>query len=157
MNRDTEGFARRLDRLPFVFDTFPLYFVTFCTINRQPLLANAAVHEAFCIGGRKATAAGVAVGRYVIMPDHIHCFLRIGPEGSLSSTVKRLREGITKRLRQAKPGLQVWQSGFFDHVLRSSESYSGKWEYVRQNPVRANLCKTAEEWPFQGEIAVISM
>lgn len=46
----------------------------------------------------------------------------------------------------------VWQPEFFDHVLRSSESYSEKWDYVRQNPVRAQLVKGANDWPWQGEI-----
>lgn len=48
------------------------------------------------------------------------------------------------------------QEGFFDHVLRSHESYSQKWEYVRTNPVRAHLSKTPEEWPYQGEIVRIA-
>jgi REP-associated tyrosine transposase len=50
---------------------------------------------------------------------------------------------------------ELWQPGFFDHVLRSDESYAQKWEYVRENPVRAGLVMTADEWPFQGEIVVI--
>jgi hypothetical protein len=46
----------------------------------------------------------------------------------------------------------IWQEEFFDHVLRSSESYSQKWEYVRENPVRARLVATADEWPWQGQV-----
>jgi putative transposase len=46
----------------------------------------------------------------------------------------------------------VWQEEFFDHVLRSSESYSQKWDYVKENPVRAGLVASAAEWPWQGEI-----
>jgi hypothetical protein len=42
--------------------------------------------------------------------------------------------------------------GFFDHLIRHSESYAEKWEYVRLNPVRAGLVKTCQEWPWQGEI-----
>jgi len=38
-----------------------------------------------------------------------------------------------------------------DHVLRGDESYGGKWEYVRENPVRAGLVATWEKWPFRGE------
>jgi hypothetical protein len=45
-----------------------------------------------------------------------------------------------------------WQEGFFDHILRSQESYSQKWDYVRMNPVRASLSQTPDEWPYQGEI-----
>jgi REP element-mobilizing transposase RayT len=46
----------------------------------------------------------------------------------------------------------IWQEQFFDHVLRSGESYSQKWEYVRQNPVRAGLVASADEWSWQGEL-----
>ena len=43
----------------------------------------------------------------------------------------------------------------FDHVLRNDESYAQKWEYVRENPVRAGLVAEWHEWPYQGEIALI--
>ena len=46
----------------------------------------------------------------------------------------------------------IWQEEFFDHVLRSSESYSEKWNYVRNNPVRHGFVTNADEWPWQGEI-----
>jgi len=53
------------------------------------------------------------------------------------------------------PKARFWQPGFFDHVLRSDESYAEKWNYVRDNPVRAGLVKAADDWPYQGEIVVI--
>ena len=46
----------------------------------------------------------------------------------------------------------IWQEEFFDHVLRSSESYSQKWDYVKENPVRAGLVRSSDEWPWQGEM-----
>jgi putative transposase len=54
--------------------------------------------------------------------------------------------------RELKLSRRVWQEEFFDHVLRSSESYSQKWDYVKENPVRAGLVKSSKEWPWQGEI-----
>jgi hypothetical protein len=42
-----------------------------------------------------------------------------------------------------------WQEGCFDRLLRSDESLSDKWEYLRQNPVRAGLVANPEDWPFQ--------
>jgi hypothetical protein len=51
--------------------------------------------------------------------------------------------------------LRIWQPGFFDHLLRGSESYHEKWRYVRENPVRAGLVSCAEDWPYQGEIVRI--
>ena len=47
------------------------------------------------------------------------------------------------------------QRGFFDHLLRSAESYGQKWNYVRENPVRAGLVEKAEDWPYAGEIIII--
>src|ERR1051326_1683882 len=44
-----------------------------------------------------------------------------------------------------------WQEGFFDHLLRSHESYEEKWTYVFQNPVRAGFTKDAGQWLFAGE------
>jgi len=46
----------------------------------------------------------------------------------------------------------VWQPEFFDHLLRSEESYSLKWEYVQQNPVRAGLVASKDQWKFRGAI-----
>jgi hypothetical protein len=43
----------------------------------------------------------------------------------------------------------------FDHVLRTNESYSQTWNYVRENPVRAGLVESAADWPYQGEIVYI--
>jgi hypothetical protein len=46
---------------------------------------------------------------------------------------------------------------FFDHILRSSESYSEKWNYVRDNPVRAGLVANANDWHWQGQIEELRM
>ena len=46
----------------------------------------------------------------------------------------------------------VWQKQFFDHLLRSRESYAEKWAYVRENPVRAGLVTAAAQWPFAGDV-----
>ena len=47
---------------------------------------------------------------------------------------------------------RIGSLAFFDHLIRHGESYAQKWEYVRQNPVRAGLVHLADEWPWQGEI-----
>ncbi len=48
-----------------------------------------------------------------------------------------------------------WQKEFFDHLIRSGESYSEKWEYMRQNPVRAGLVSNADDWKYSGHIHYI--
>ena len=49
----------------------------------------------------------------------------------------------------------LWQREFFDHVLRSNESYSEKWAYVELNPIRAGLVQLPADWPYQGELNVL--
>jgi hypothetical protein len=41
-----------------------------------------------------------------------------------------------------------WQDGFFDHRLRSRQEADECWRYIRQNPVRAGLVTTEDEWPW---------
>jgi REP element-mobilizing transposase RayT len=107
------------------------------------------------------------IGRYVIMPDHVHFFCaNIPPTADsdnydLSEFIQQWKQWSSKRiLRKHHNDLvnsHIWQKEFFDHLLRSEESYSQKWEYVRQNPVRKNLVKNAEDWPLQGEIFDLSV
>ena len=73
-------------RLQWIFPRYdpPLYFVTFNTHHRRKLLATEQVHEAFVEFAFEAKDRGIGVGRYVIMPDHIHLFVRRGLDSSLA-------------------------------------------------------------------------
>ena len=132
--------AERLPRLGQVFERHPLYFVTACTFERRELLANDAMHAAFVTFARKASERGAWIGKYVLMPDHLHLFTAIEDDRTkLSDWMKSLKNALSKALRTNGFDAPHWQKGFFDHVLRGSGSYSQKWEYVRENPVRAGL------------------
>ena len=114
------------------------------------------VHDAFRLFCVRAKDRNVAVGRYVIMPDHVHLFVAMPPvEITLSEWIHVLRTVLGKELLRLGHQKPHWQEGFFDHVLRSAESYAQNWEYVRMNAVRAGLVKRAEDWPYQGEILPI--
>lgn len=94
---------------------------------------------------------GAWIGRYALTPDHLHLFVSVG-EISLSNWVKSLKNALSKTLRTAGQEWPHWQKGFFDHLLPSGKSYSQKWDYVRKNPVHAELLESAEDCPFAGEI-----
>jgi putative transposase len=143
-------------RLPWVFANNPVYFVTFCTFRRRRILLRARTNAVFQeFGVRAYRSHGIAIGRYVIMPDHIHLFV-CGPDGFvLGRWVGTLKQFLAKRIVSRQSTEPVWQRGFFDHVLRSDESYSQKWSYVRMNPVRAAFVNKPEEWPYAGEIVLI--
>jgi len=185
MNQDeVEGGHRpplqRLKRLDRLFVSHPLYFVTANTEDRKPILANAKVHEDFREFCEAGMTRGVFVGKYVLMPDHLHLFVAFGEEyesaliarrsqsdvtgGSavaavcdrrlspLSEWMKSLKNSLSKTLRGMIIPAPHWQKGFFDHVMRSEESYSEKWLYVAENPIRKKLVARFEDWPYQGEI-----
>jgi putative transposase len=146
-------FKPRLRRLDWVYTPSPLYFLTACTLGRRKCLDNDPVHQCFIAFASRATQQGVWVGRYVLMPDHLHIFAAFAPQAlTLSDWMKALKRTLAKTLRQAQVPPPHWQKGFFDHVLRSEESYHLKWAYVRENPVRAGLVSRADRWPYQGEI-----
>jgi hypothetical protein len=65
----------RLDRVFQRYDP-PLYFVTFNTHERRRILANADVHAALIRFAHEGEMRGIGLGRYVIMPDHVHLFVR---------------------------------------------------------------------------------
>jgi REP-associated tyrosine transposase len=127
-----------------------LYFVTFNTYRRRKLLADARVNSCLIGFAKLGEQRGIALGRYVIMPDHIHFFVRGGIDFVLMQWMRILKRRMSKAISAPLPH---WQKGFFDHLIRHSESYSEKWEYVRQNPVRAGLVDDPDEWPWHGEIA----
>jgi putative transposase len=142
----------RLERIFQKYDP-PLYFVTLCTKDRRKLLATQQVHSALIKYGQVGGDRGFAMGRYVIMPDHIHLFASDTLDFDLGIRVRGLKRVVAAAVSGGR--IAIWQRGFFDHVIRNSESYSQKWDYVRENPVRAGLVRVADEWPFQGEIILI--
>ena len=147
----------RPPRLEQIFQTYdpPLYFITICTIHRQKIRDLGTAYRAFeCYVRRARDDFGVAVGRYVIMPDHLHFFVRGNNDFNLAQWVNGLKRAISVPIGATKKR-PLWQPGFFDHILRNDESYTQKWEYVRENPVRAGLVPRADDWPYQGEFVII--
>jgi putative transposase len=144
---------QRLGRLETVFIESPIYFVTAGTANRHKILARSAIHESFIEFAKSGPEHGAWLGKYVLMPDHLHAFVALDEERiTLANWMKSLKNSLSKAMRAEKISPPHWQKTFFDHVLRSSESYSEKWNYVSENPVRAGLVKRSEDWLFEGEI-----
>jgi putative transposase len=143
----------RLRRLDCTFQRLPIYFVTACTHQRQKILNNADIHARLAQFGKEGPEHGAWLGAYVLMPNHFHAFVVIDDQRlDLSAWMRSLKNALSKVLRTHNIPSPHWQKGFFDHILRSGESYSQKWDYVRENPVRAGLVKDWKEWSLLGEI-----
>jgi putative transposase len=124
-----------------------ILFVTVCTKERRPILATDQVHAVLIRVWPQAEQ--YRVGRYVIMPDHIHLFC--APTSCKPENVKLWvafwKRLATIELRELRP---IWQRDCWDTQLRQVHHYSGKWQYVVGNPVRKGLVDAPEQWPFQG-------
>jgi putative transposase len=126
--------------------------LTTATKNRIPWLANPDVHRLL----RETWVAATAwlVGDYLLMPDHMHLFC--APR-DLSFTIE---QWITfwKRDFRRRHEREDWcfQSRGWHHRLRKDESYSAKWLYVQENPIRKGLAKQIADWPFKGTIHLLT-
>ncbi|WP_269539310.1 REP-associated tyrosine transposase [Cerasicoccus fimbriatus] len=79
----------------------------------------------------------------LLMPDHLHALLTFNHRDFKSS---RLIQAWKSYL--AKNQAIIWQDRFFDHRIRSDEEYVLKADYIRKNPLRADLIAKDESWPF---------
>ena len=107
-------------------------FVTVCTKDRKALLANLPAFS--LILAASLDAEKWVVGRFVIMPDHIHLFCSpVDSSYSIRSWVTFWKRAISRGWNNADD-LPIWQSQMWDTQLRSGNSYDAKWEYVKCNP-----------------------
>ncbi len=79
---------------------------------------------------------------FLAMPDHLHGIVTFPNHFSLQKSIAQW-----KRWLATQHGI-TWQRDFFDHRLRSLESASEKADYIRMNPVRANLAASPQDWPY---------
>ena len=131
-----------------------------------------------CILAAWKVATDWLVGRYVIMPDHIHFFCAPASYppsnfhrwmaywkflatreywrmmgGAVGGSPCPATVDAQQRVPPRNPPL--FQRDCWDRQLRTGESYAQKWEYVRNNPVRKGLVANADDWPYQGELNVL--
>jgi putative transposase len=125
-----------------------LIFLTVCTAQRRPWLANPNVHSALVQVW--SSAAHWLVGPYILMPDHLHLFARPGVgSATFDRWIQYWKSMFTKTIRNRE---MTWQSGGLHHRIRSWEGAEEKRRYMMMNPVRAGLVAEPEDWPYRGEI-----
>ena len=128
------------------------YFITFCTKDKEHLLSDIVGRGALALPeviwkepGRildgfiqniSAVYPGISVDKYVIMPNHVHLLLIVGPGGGAGAprpTVQNVVGGI-KALTRRKVGYPIWQTSFYDHIIRDESDYLRIWNYIDTNP-----------------------
>lgn len=129
-------------------------FLTVCTKNRAPLLANERMH--LLLRELWSDDSQWRVGSYVLLPDHAHLFCAKSRYDSVA-----LRTWIRwwKRESTLRGGYSVtpWHPNFWDTRMRTPTFYAQKRMYVRGNPVRHGLAEKASDWEFQGELLSLAL
>jgi putative transposase len=79
----------------------------------------------------------------LLMPDHFHALLSFNNEKGLGmgNLIKSWKRYTAKTF-----GIE-WQRDYFDHRIRGEADMADKWDYIRENPVRAGLVDEHVEWP----------
>jgi len=86
---------------------------------------------------------------WVIMPNHAHILLR-PINGTVVSEIMHSIKSFTaheaNRILERKG--QFWAKEYFDRYIRDLRHFASTIAYIENNPVKARLCRSAEEWPY---------
>jgi len=128
-------------------------FVTVCTDGKRHILCSVGRDDSGAPPSIRLTNIGavvdkyirsisdhynnITVDKYVVMPNHIHLLLMIsadnGAPGSSRPTVSQVI-GALKRLTNKEIGQKLWQTSFYDHIIRDEKDYLTRWQYIDENP-----------------------
>ena len=135
------------------------YFVTYCT-HKHNLLFGTILEESNDSGSVKVSlsTAGltcratienipirypfVSLENYVVMPNHVHllCSINGKSEGNGRSLLSRIvgfaKSETTKELRKSGYVGEVWQRGFYDHIVRNDADFERIFKYIDDNPAK---------------------
>ena len=144
------------------YSTAGAYFVTICTQNRRCLLsrvvgfASGATEIQYTAYGKIAQQQLLLleerypllkVDQYVIMPNHIHVILLLEETAedcrhvTLSNIICAYKSLTTRACKKAHMIDKLFQTSFYEHVIRGREDYHEIAEYILNNPKQWEMDK----------------
>ena len=84
-----------------------------------------------------------------IMPNRVHVLIRVMGETSLGKIIKHWKAPTAVLINgvENRSG-SLWMAGYHDRFVRDQDHLDNAKAYIRNNPVKAGLCKQAEDWVF---------
>ena len=144
---------RRCSRIDYG-DPGNTFVVTICVSPRRAIFSDEAINSVLLEEIQQLNNEGAWTAHvFCLMPDHLHLMITPGPEG-LSAAVKLFKGRTASKTRNLREAGRLWQRSYFDHRIRSSESFSDKCAYILLNPVRAGLCDVPEDFKWCGVLAM---
>jgi putative transposase len=126
------------------------YLLTAVTHKRQPVFNDWRLARLLITEMRRLHDAKLIEScAWVIMPDHLHWLVQLGPL-ALSTLMQQLKSRSAIAINKAYPGHQgrLWQKGFHDHALRREEDLLATARYIVANPLRAGLTQRIGDYPL---------
>lgn len=138
------------------YSTPGAYFITICTDQRRALLSkvmqtnNARNTIELTESGRIAEEqlfelekrySCVSVKRFIIMPNHIHLIVVLKNEEncdrpSLITVIGSFKSITAKKCRQYLKEKKLFQTSFYEHVIRDRDEYADVEKYIVENPLK---------------------
>ena len=86
---------------------------------------------------------------WVVMPNHVHLVIEPRGEHGLSDILHSLKSyTATEANRALRRQGAFWQQESYDRLLRDQNEFERCVQYVQQNPVKAKLAATPEEYAY---------
>ena len=144
------------------YSTAGAYFITICTHSRRCLLSRivgrglAPAEIRYTAYGRIAQEQlllleqrypSLQIDQYVIMPNHIHAILLLeetagdGQRPTIMDIVCAYKSLTTRQCKKVQPIDKLFQTSFYEHVIRGREDYNEIAEYIVNNPKEWELDK----------------
>jgi len=129
-------------------------FLTVCTKDRKPILANPAAHEILLQAWR--IARSWITGRYIVMPDHVHLFC--APGDLISPAVNDVGEILEVKL--GTPLAALWRRSdlaapLLGHAITTWRKLRCKMGIRYGKPGARRFVNRSGDWPYQGELNVL--
>jgi REP element-mobilizing transposase RayT len=127
------------------------YFLTVCAFDGRRVFADDATASATCEQFlRISRSQRFAVLAYCLMPDHFHALVEAEREDcDFVRLVDRFKQQ-TGFAHKKRTGSLLWQTRYFDRVLRDDDVPIAVARYIICNPLRAGLCDRVEEYRHVG-------
>ncbi len=123
------------------------YFVTSQTWQRRNLFRNETWAQLFLQTLHSYRGRAYLLHEYILMPEHFH--ILITPSVTLERALQFIKGGFSFRAKkELQSPMEIWQTGFSDHRIRSADDYQIHVEYIYRNPVGRKLVDRAADYPY---------
>jgi len=139
------------------------YFITIATykkielfgyIEEDTVILNNRGKIAFeCWNDLPVHFRSVEIDDFIVMPNHVHGIIwinelvnrrdtacRVSTEqfgkplrGSIPTIVRSFKSAVTKRIHRIEPQIKVWQSNYYDHIIRNDQDLENIRTYIKYN------------------------